>query len=282
MQIVRDSKKLKSTIAAAFKDNSSIGFVPTMGALHEGHISLIAASKKENKVTICSIFVNPVQFNNPEDFAKYPITLEQDINILTKAGCDLLFIPDVANMYPEGIEKAKMKIYDLNGLDTHLEGAARPGHFQGVALVVDRLLKMVEPNSIYMGIKDYQQCMVVRCLIEHEQIPTTLKICDTLREKTGLAMSSRNARLSYEAKEKAKVIHACLLLLRDNCKNQHYNMLKIKCAFMLKAEGLELEYITLAHAYSLKELAEFNAEPMVVLIAAHLEGVRLIDNMVIG
>jgi pantoate--beta-alanine ligase len=256
-----------------------IGFVPTMGALHKGHISLVNESKKDNDITIVSIFVNPTQFNNPEDFAKYPNTIVADKAKLIEASCEILFLPDVAEMYPLGTNH--LRHYDIDELDTHLEGEFRPGHFQGVCNVVHQLLLQTNPHYIYMGAKDYQQCMVVKKLIEVEKLPVQLHVCPTLREVSGLAMSSRNMRLSVEGKQTASIIYASLLHLKNNQKD--FILQKTICEQWLLNAGFTLEYIILAHATDLKVLSDFDkAQPMVVLFAAWLEGVRLIDNMVIN
>jgi pantoate--beta-alanine ligase len=281
MLIIKDQIEYQNIVKSVLYSDNVVGFVPTMGALHIGHISLIEAAKSKCHVVVCSIFVNPTQFNNAQDFAKYPITIEKDIELLTEAGCDILFLPEIDCMYPEGIEKAKEIIYDLNGLDTHLEGAFRPGHFQGVAMVVHRLLNIVQPHHLFMGIKDYQQCMVVQALIENKAIPTKLHICPTLREKNGLAMSSRNARLSTKGREKAGIINKCLLKIKNAIGNTTFNLVKDECDQLLVKAGLTPEYTILAHATTLEILDDYNDGAMVVLIAAFLEDVRLIDNMVI-
>jgi pantoate--beta-alanine ligase len=270
-------------IVNATKSNKTIGFVPTMGALHSGHISLIAMAQQQCDVVICSIFVNPTQFNNPADFEKYPITLDNDIAMLAAANCDALFAPNVLEMYPEGIAKQNLKVYDLNNLDTKLEGAFRPGHFQGVANIVHKLLKAVPCNYLYMGAKDYQQCMVVQQLIDVEKIKTQLIICPTLREANGLAKSSRNMRLSANAKQEAKVIFECLHFYKNNKTKLSFKACKQQCDMMLLKVGLEPEYTILANATTLTEMDNFDEkEKMVVLMAAYCEDVRLIDNMVIS
>jgi pantoate--beta-alanine ligase len=256
-----------------------IGFVPTMGALHDGHISLVNQSKAAGNITIVSIFVNPTQFNNPEDFAKYPNTIATDTKKLETVDCEILYLPSVAEMYPQGIDK--LVNYNLDGLDTLVEGEFRPGHFQGVCNVVHQLLLHTQPTDLYMGAKDYQQCMVVNRLIEIEKLPVKLHVCPTLREVSGLAMSSRNMRLSDEGKQSASIIYACLLHLKNNQKD--FTLQKTICEKLLLNAGFTLEYIILGHATDLKVLPDFDeAQPMVVLFAAWLEGVRLIDNMVIN
>jgi len=191
----------------------SIGFVPTLGALHPGHISLIDISKKTTEITVCSIFVNPTQFNDPTDFQKYPKTIEKDIYLLEKAGTDVLFLPEVDEMYPGGTKD--LEKYDLGGLETLLEGKYRPGHFQGVCQVMRRLLDMVGPNDLFMGQKDYQQCMVVGRLIELMKADIRLHPCPIVREADGLAMSSRNLRLTAAEREKAPAIYRALTLIRE-------------------------------------------------------------------
>ncbi|HNA16252.1 MAG TPA: pantoate--beta-alanine ligase, partial [Ferruginibacter sp.] len=204
--------------------NPKTGFVPTMGALHQGHISLIESACSENDLVVCSIFVNPTQFNDPKDFQNYPITIENDIDLLEKAGCDALFLPAVEEMYPAGLENKKT--YALGYLETVLEGRYRPGHFQGVCQVVHRLLTIVPADRLYLGQKDFQQCMVIRKMIELENLPIETVICPTLRETDGLAMSSRNMRLDKEAREKAVEISRTLLHIKSSLKTGDLSELK--------------------------------------------------------
>src|SRR4030095_5422550 len=164
-----------------------VGFVPTMGALHAGHLSLVSTAKKQDKIVVCSIFVNPTQFNDSEDFKKYPVTLEKDILMFEEVGCDVLFIPSVQDIYPNGIDH--LSYYELGFVETVFEGKFRPGHFQGVCQVMHRLLEIVLPNNLYLGQKDYQQCMVIKKLIELIRLNDKIKvnICPTLREEIGRA-----------------------------------------------------------------------------------------------
>ncbi|MFZ1534928.1 MAG: pantoate--beta-alanine ligase, partial [Chitinophagaceae bacterium] len=201
MILFKKATDLRKWVDAQSKKGNSIAFVPTMGALHAGHISLIDAASKENQVTISSIFVNPTQFNDLKDFEKYPITIEKDIEMLEAAGCNVLFLPSVKEIYPEGI-KPEMQ-YELGYIETILEGKFRPGHFQGVCMVVHRLLDIVQPDNLYLGQKDYQQCMVISKLVEliNQQDTIKVNICPTLREKDGLAMSSRNMRLNEDERK---------------------------------------------------------------------------------
>lgn len=260
---------------------NKIGFVPTMGALHRGHISLIEASIKENNVTVSSIFVNPAQFNNSLDLAKYPITIEKDIALLEKAGCDILFLPSVDEIYPDGPSDLN---YDLGYLETVLEGKYRPGHFQGVCMVVHRLLDIVRPGNLYLGQKDYQQCMVINRLIEitgkAEQIK--INICPTVREPGGLAMSSRNLRLSIEERKKATAIFQSLQVIKKNIQPGELAAWKEEALAILKKAGFEPDYVEIAAAADLSLRSSWDGkEKLVALAAAYLGGVRLIDNMLL-
>jgi pantoate--beta-alanine ligase len=257
-----------------------IGFVPTMGALHEGHISLIKAAQTENNVTVCSIFVNPTQFNNVTDLQKYPRTIEQDIEMLTNACCDILFLPEVSEIYPEGQQMAKQ--YDLGYVETILEGAYRPGHFQGVAQVVERLLDIVAPQKLYLGQKDYQQCAVIEKLIEIKQLPVKLHIVPTMREADGLAMSSRNRRLTEPQRNLAGLLYQCLVSIQAKQGMQQFSIVKKECLDILEKKGFKPDYIELADAVTLEILNDYDAgRKMVALVAAFIGEVRLIDNLVL-
>lgn len=260
--------------------NTSTGFVPTMGALHKGHLSLLEKSKQVCDITVCSIFINPTQFNNTEDFKKYPVTLEQDIYTLEKNGCDMLFLPDVNEMYPEGT--IAKKHFNLGYLETILEGKYRPGHFQGVCQVVNRLLTIVSPTHLFMGQKDYQQCMVIKKLLALENFNVQLIICPTLREETGLAMSSRNLRLSDEQKKQASDIYKSLLNIKEKLKPGTLHFLKKEAEKYLINKNCMPDYIEIAEANSLKIINEWNGkDDLVILAAAFIGDVRLIDNILL-
>jgi pantoate--beta-alanine ligase len=265
------------------KSNASgkkIGFVPTMGALHQGHISLIHASKKDDCITVCSIFVNPAQFNNAEDFDKYPSTIEKDIDELEKAGCDVLFLPSVTEMYPTGTGNAKT--YELGYLETVLEGKYRPGHFQGVCMVVHRLLNIIPADDIYLGQKDYQQCMVICKLLELEKINTSIHICPTLRETSGLAMSSRNMRLTAEGREQAVKIFETLSYLKTEIMPGDLTGFKKAAIDHLNNAGFKVDYVEIADAENLEIITHWNGSTRLVAVAAAFLGdVRLIDNMLL-
>jgi pantoate--beta-alanine ligase len=257
------------------------GFVPTMGALHQGHLQLVTTSLEENSHTVCSIFVNPTQFNDPQDFQKYPITIESDIAKLAKEGCDILFLPSLEEIYPAGLGKGKH--YELGLLEQILEGKFRPGHFQGVCRVVDILLEIVEPHSLYLGQKDYQQCMVIRKMIELTGRATQLRICETIREKDGLAMSSRNTRLSATERQVAPVIYKVLTETRNNLAKGELAPLQTKAIQQLETAGLRPDYFEFANAGTLEIMQEWNGtDPLVAVVAAFLGDVRLIDNMILN
>ncbi|MBA4198390.1 MAG: pantoate--beta-alanine ligase [Chitinophaga sp.] len=282
MILYKKTNDLSRKIAQLKNEKSfTIGFVPTMGALHNGHISLIEKSKLEADITVCSIFVNPTQFNDSKDFEKYPVTIEEDIYQLETAGCDILFLPSVDEIYPHGL--ALKKVYALGELENILEGKFRPNHFQGVCQVVEKLLEIVQPHQIFMGQKDYQQCMVVKKLLQLiDNTTTQLILSATQREQSGLAMSSRNIRLSNEAKYKATAIFQSLQFIKNNINNTSLQQLTEQAKENLINTGFEkIDYISICNAEDLSELKNYHpSTKTVVLIAAFIEGVRLIDNIV--
>ena len=253
----------------------SIGFVPTMGALHQGHISLITISKKNTSLTVCSIFVNPTQFNDPKDFQKYPITIEKDIALLEKAETDLLFLPEVSEMYPTGT--TGLESYDLGPLETVLEGKFRPGHFQGVCQVMQRLLHIVRPDHLFMGSKDYQQCMVVQRLLQLMQLPSILHPCPILREGDGLAMSSRNVRLDPDQRSRATAIYKALMAIREGWPGPIVPLVQ-KATGILEQAGFRIDYVSIADRKTLQPAAD-GSKNAVALVAAFMGEVRLIDNL---
>ena len=257
-----------------------IGFVPTMGALHDGHISLITISKRSTDWKVCSIFVNPTQFNDPADFTKYPITLEKDIPMLEQAGVDVLFLPAVGEMYPDGTRG--LETYDLGPLETLLEGKYRPGHFQGVAQVMRRLLEKVRPDDLFMGSKDYQQCMVVQRLLGIMGLPAKLHRCPIIREADGLAMSSRNVRLSPEQRANATAIFRALTAIKTGFSAQPFPTLIDNANHILEAAGFRIDYVSIADAQTLEAVPGPSPNGTVALIAAFQGDVRLIDNMVLA
>jgi len=280
MIIYKKAADLAALLEKQRSPGQSIGFVPTMGALHEGHISLIAISKAHTNLTVCSVFVNPTQFNDPADFKKYPITLEKDISMLEKAGVDVLFLPEVAEMYPNGTRG--LETYDLGPLESLLEGKFRPGHFQGVCQVMRRLLEMVRPDQLFMGSKDYQQCMVVQRLLSLMGLPTVLHRCPIIREADGLAMSSRNLRLNAPQRANATAIYRALSGIKAGFGAQPVPVLVENAIRILEAADFRVDYISIADATTLEPLPGPSPSGAVALIAAFLGDVRLIDNMVLG
>ncbi len=275
MILIRTINELKKYLN---NKSETIGFVPTMGALHPGHLSLIAASKQTAPFTICSIFVNPTQFNDPADYQQYPITIESDIQQLESAGCDLLFLPSVQEIYPDQTQQPH---FALGHLENLLEGAYRPGHFQGVCQVVSRLLQIIQPTWLFLGQKDYQQCMVIAKLIELEGLSTQLTIVPTMREPSGLAMSSRNMRLTEQGRAHATAIYTALKAIKENIKAGPVSDLQTKAIDSLLQAGFsKVDYVSIAHATTLEPVLKWDGqESLVVLAAAFIEGVRLIDNM---
>lgn len=278
MKIFKLKSDLRAFLNANVAQNKTIGFVPTMGALHSGHISLITTANKNNDITVCSIFVNPTQFNDKVDFEKYPITIDEDIAKLIDANCTVLFLPTVIEMYPNGTQN--LESYDLGYVETVLDGAARPGHFQGVAQVVSRLLDAVEPNDLYLGQKDFQQCLVIKKLLELKQSTTNLNIVPTKREQDGLAMSSRNRRLPEAHRVVATLLYQCLVSIEAQQNVKSFKVVQKECIDLLIHKGFKPDYVQLANADTLEILDEYDASKnMIALIAAFVGDVRLIDNL---
>ncbi len=281
MVIFKKNNDINIYISAQVANGRSIGFVPTMGALHAGHLSLIKKAKEDGTLAVCSIFVNPTQFNDKKDLEKYPVSTEADIELLISAGCDVLYMPDVEEIYPGGA--ANTKTFDFGYLDTILEGAKRPGHFKGVGQVVARLLDIIKPAKLYLGQKDYQQCMVITKLTEMMGLQEMeVVICPTMRESDGLAMSSRNRRLTEPQRVVAAIIYQCLVSIQSKQHIGSFAVVKKECEDLLSAKGFEPDYVALADARNLKLLDNYNTDtPMVALIAAKIGEIRLIDNMLL-
>ena len=280
MIIFKKAKQLSQYIDKQKNEGKQVGFVPTMGALHQGHLSLINESNKSNDLTVCSIFVNPTQFNNPDDLKHYPVSTETDIEQLISRDCDILFLPSVEEMYPPGYVT---KYYALGDIETRLEGHYRPGHFQGVCQAVDRLIELVQPSSLYLGQKDYQQCMVIRKLLEltGRDKHINLQIVSTVREADGLAMSSRNLRLSKEQRQSANSIFKELSVIKENLYQYNLDELKTNAHKHLTDEGFKVDYIEIANADDLSTASSATGR-LVALAAASTGNVRLIDNIVLN
>ena len=280
MIIFKKAADLNDHLKNERKKGIKAGFVPTMGALHAGHISLIQASRATSDLTICSIFVNPRQFNDPKDFEKYPVSIEKDILLLEKQGTDILFLPTVGEIYPPG---EILENYDIGQLETVLEGRYRPGHFQGVCQVMSRLLTQIKPDHLFMGQKDFQQCLVVKQLISRMNLPVEFHMAPTSREADGLAMSSRNSRLSAGQRKNALAISRALKYIRDHFAGGDPSEALGKAQHLLDTAGFTTDYIAIAKVADLQPVKEWDGrEKIIVLIAAFQGEVRLIDNLLLN
>ena len=277
MIIFKKVGQLSEYLSGERKSGRRIGFVPTMGALHNGHLSLIETAKKASDIVVCSIFVNPTQFNNPEDFKHYPITIEKDIEKLTIFKCDVLFLPSVEEIYPPDYPK---KHFNLGPIEEILEGFYRPGHFQGVCQVVDRLLNIVEPHDLYLGQKDLQQCQVIHKLIQltGKENSVHLNIVPTVREADGLAMSSRNLRLDDKERKLAVAIYQQLQWIKENLKTYPIETLTHQATQQLTKSGFAVDYISISNREDLKPDKDLS-HPLAALAAATIGKIRLIDNL---
>ena len=275
MEVFRNFAELRNFLDVRVQKGQTIGFVPTMGALHPGHISLIEESKKACDITVCSVFVNPTQFNNPNDLLHYPRTLEEDLRQLEKAECDVAFVPAVEEVYPAGFHSLPI---DLAGLDQPMEGKHRPGHFDGVVQVVWRFFEQIRPDRAFFGQKDFQQLAVVRQLVRIKKASIEIVGCPILRENSGLAMSSRNLRLSSEGRDRAAFVFEKLDFAREMYPSMSVTEIcgQIQETFLARPE-FSLEYFEIVNSDTLQPV-KHRDEPARAFIAVHLEGIRLIDN----
>jgi pantoate--beta-alanine ligase len=277
MIILRNLPEVQSLIAELKTENKSIGFVPTMGALHQGHITLVEKSKSQNDFTIVSVFVNPTQFNNLEDLEKYPRTEDADVQLLEQAGVDAVFFPTVEVIYPDGAESSK---FEFNGLENQMEGKFRPGHFDGVGTVVNRFFEIIHPNRAYFGEKDYQQLRIIQKMVENlgldlEIVPVPIKRADD-----GLAMSSRNKRLTPEMLDESPKIYEILQKAKKYIQTHSVEETKKMVEEEFSKTKLELEYIEIADEKTLESLADFTPDQGIrAFIAAFAGDIRLIDNL---
>jgi pantoate--beta-alanine ligase len=270
-------RRLSEIIDALKQENKTIGFVPTMGALHQGHISLIQRAIEDCDFVICCIFVNPKQFNNSGDLDNYPRLPEKDAELLEQAGCDLTFFPSVDEVYPEDFKPVEL---DLGLLESVYEGKYRPGHFDGVVQVLNRLFELTQPDKSYFGIKDIQQCMVVEALQRAYHPTLEVVRCATLRETDGLAMSSRNLRLSEKERSKAPHFSKCLREICEAKGKVPLNAIVNECKDDLTSRGFVIDYIDVANAKNLEAVSSWEPEDELVVVGAVFLGeVRLIDNM---
>jgi pantoate--beta-alanine ligase len=281
MLIFKTVIALQKHIRSEKRKGKKIGFAPTMGALHEGHLELIRLAQKDCDVTVCSIFVNPTQFNDPKDLEKYPRTVEKDSKMLESAGCDILFVPSVEEIYPPNMDLRNR--YDFKQLTQVMEGAFRPGHFDGMAQVVKRLIDIVKPHGLYMGQKDFQQFSIVKNMLKQMRTRTHLLMCATVREADGLAMSSRNVRLTPENRAQAPKIYAALCWIKENLEKSPLRELETEVTNRLNAiPDFKVEYVNIVDAITLLPVENpADAKEIVVCTALWAGNVRLIDNVVL-
>lgn len=275
MEIIETHSALSFELEKARKQGLSLGFVPTMGALHEGHESLMKRAASENDLTLVSIYVNPKQFNDVLDFEAYPRSLQSDLEILNHNNIDFVFLPRYEELFTAD---KQVPTIDFMGLDSRLEGASRPGHFKGVVEVVYALFKMIEPTRAYFGLKDFQQVAIIRQMISLLSLPVELVACPTHREISGLARSSRNKRLNDKEKEEALVIYKTLCFIRDNYNYLDLDDLLTQAKQLFRASSLTLDYLAIVDPTTLSNLKN-NNEDALACIAAFCGPVRLIDNM---
>tara|TARA_B110000003_G_scaffold172618_1_gene172174 strand:- start:14229 stop:15077 length:849 start_codon:yes stop_codon:yes gene_type:complete len=278
MKIFRTQKE----IAAYFKEfrtkKTTVGFVPTMGALHKGHTSLIEQSLENNHITIASIFVNPTQFNQKEDLENYPRTLKSDLILLKKTNCDVLFIPSVNEIYSKNIVSNH---FNFDGLDMHLEGKFRKGHFNGVGTIVKKLLEITMPNNAYFGEKDFQQLQIIRKMVEKNNLNVTIVSCPTCRENNGLAMSSRNKHLTKEERKSASIIYKILLKVAEKINTQSIDSIKKWVINEFKENpSFDIEYFVIADEETFEDATNLTPKKQLrAFIAVYAGTIRLIDNI---
>lgn len=277
MIILRNLPEAQSLLSELKAKNKTIGFVPTMGALHQGHISLVEKSKSQNDFTIVSVFVNPTQFNNIEDLEKYPRTEQADAALLEEAGVDAVFFPSVEVMYPNGAESSHFK---FNGLENQMEGKFRPGHFDGVGTIVNRFFEIIQPNRAYFGEKDFQQLRIIQQMVENLDIPLEIIPVEIKREENGLAMSSRNKRLTEEMLEESPKIYQILQKAKDFIQTNSIEATKKMVEEEFAKTKMELEYIEFADEQTLESVEKFNPSNKIrAFVAAFAGDIRLIDNL---
>jgi pantoate--beta-alanine ligase len=278
MRIFNNKKDLKDCLLEYKRSKKTIGFIPTMGALHAGHLSLIEEAKRENHIVVASIFVNPTQFNNVEDLKKYPKTIENDIKLLKSVHCDILFSPSVDEVYSENIVSEK---FNFDGLEHQMEGRFREGHFNGVGTIVKTLFKIIEPNKAYFGQKDFQQLQIIKKMVEKNSLNVAIKGCPIFREDDGLAMSSRNSRLSLKSRKIAPFIYKTLKEIKKKFETESVDEINewVEKEFE-KQLLLKLEYFTIADEETLKIVEDKNDnQKSRAFIAVFAGEIRLIDNI---
>jgi pantoate--beta-alanine ligase len=278
LKIFNSKQAVHNYISELRSKGNTVGFVPTMGALHAGHLSLIEQAKKTADIIVCSIFVNPTQFNDKKDLENYPRPVDDDIKKLEKVNCDILFIPGVDEMY----NSSEKWTIELGNLDKILEGKIRPGHYQGVTQIVKKLFDTIKPDFAFFGQKDYQQFMVISHMVKILRIKVKLVLCSIVREKDGLAMSSRNVYLSPVDRINSLALFHALSKFRDLYKIKSVAQLKAEItSFLNSAPGIELEYFEIFNAKSFQPVASKRSGSIIALVAAKVGTIRIIDNMII-
>ncbi|WP_256002436.1 pantoate--beta-alanine ligase [Pedobacter deserti] len=278
MEIVNTIAALKSLLETARLAGGKVALVPTMGALHQGHVSLISAAQAQARIVVCSIFVNPTQFTDPKDLEKYPRPLAHDLAMLETAGCDVVFMPSVKEMYPQPEEWH----IDLGPAEFLLEGEFRRGHYQGVTQIVKKLFDAVSPDLAFFGQKDYQQVLMIRQMVKHFNMSLKVISCPIIREDDGLAMSSRNIHLQAEDRRHALVLSKALKYVKEHFSQYSLAELLHKAAEMITATpGIELDYFTIADGDTLLPATSKQQSNLVALVAAKVGDTRLIDNMLL-
>lgn len=278
MEIFRDTPGLRSYLKSVRKRNLKLGLVPTMGALHTGHIALIDSSLKDCDLTVCSIFVNPLQFNNPEDYAKYPKALETDLKMLEQSGCHVVFVPEVQDLYSD----SRVVNFKFGYLETTMEGEFRPGHFNGVGLIVLKLFNIVQPDNAYFGKKDLQQYVIIQKMTDELSLDINIIGVDTVRDENGLALSSRNQRLSDAEKNEALIFYRSLCRAKDRLLNDvSVKEIKSEISEVFRKPGnTKLEYLEIVHSDTLRPVKnKFEKTNVSICIAGYVGKVRLIDNI---
>ena len=278
MNIFTEKKALKVYLSGLKDQNKTIGFVPTMGALHQGHLSLINAASRKNDVTVVSVFVNPTQFDKPEDLIKYPMTIQNDMRLLAGVSCDVLFNPSVQEIYNENVVSEN---FDFDGLEHQMEGEFRNGHFDGVGTVVKALFEIVAPTKAYFGQKDFQQLQIIKKMVKKHRLNVKIKGCAIFREEDGLAMSSRNIRLTKEQRNAAPFIYKILKQVRKKSSTQKADIVTKWVSDQFKEQAfLELEYFTIADEKTLKTInKKESSKKNRAFIAVFAGEIRLIDNI---
>lgn len=279
MKTYKRVSSIKTHLAKERKKKNTIGFTPTMGALHEGHMSLIQKSEAENDISVASVFVNPTQFNDKKDLKKYPRDLKRDAGMLSQNGCNYLFAPSVTQVYPKnGLPKIKL---DLSKLTNTMEGPNRPGHFEGVVEVVHRLLSIIEPDNLYMGQKDFQQFTIIAHMLKTLKMKSKLRVCPIIRESDGLAMSSRNVRLSKKLRPDCNILFETLSEAKANSKSKSILSIEKKALKTLTRKDFNPEYFKIVDGYTLQDVKDIKKHKLVVACTAvWAKDVRLIDNMI--